>query len=210
MKLVAITVAAVFASAVALSAASVDYVRDVKPIFAEHCYRCHGASQQKAELRMDTATLALKGGENGPAFKPGKSADSLLVKLVKGTHDDIARMPYKKPPLADAQIALIEQWIDQGAKAPANEEPEKNVHWAFVAPKRAELPAVKQKSWPRNPVDQFILARLEKDEIKPAPEADRVTLIPPVESRSDRIAAERCRGRCVCERPQRGCLRATR
>src|SRR6185503_1765095 len=177
MKLVAITIAAIFANAVALSAASVDYVRDVKPVFAEHCYRCHGASQQKGELRMDTATLALKGGENGPAFQPGKSAESLLVKLVKGTHEDIARMPYKKPPLSDSQISLIEQWIDQGAKAPANEEPEKNVHWAFAAPTRGEPSAVKQKSWPRNPIDQFILARLEKEGIKPAPEADRVTLI---------------------------------
>jgi hypothetical protein len=86
------------------SGASVDYVREVKPIFAEHCYRCHGASQHKSELRMDTVAFALKGGDNGPAFKAGKSAESLIVKLLKGTHPDLARMPYKKPPLSDAPM----------------------------------------------------------------------------------------------------------
>jgi hypothetical protein len=69
-------------------AATVDYIREVKPILAEHCYRCHGASQQKGGLRMDTAVFAVKGGDTGPAYKPGKSADSLMIQAVKGTHDD--------------------------------------------------------------------------------------------------------------------------
>jgi mono/diheme cytochrome c family protein len=161
----------------ARAAAPVDYVRDVKPVFAEHCYGCHGASQQKSGLRMDTVTFALKGGENGPALKPGRSVDSLLVQAVKGTHSDISRMPYKKPPLTDAQIALIEHWINEGAKAPANEQPQKDSHWAFVAPARLPSPVVKQTAWPRNPIDHFILARLEEEGIQPSPEADRVTLI---------------------------------
>src|ERR1043166_9013221 len=160
-----------------LGAAPIDYVREVKPVLAENCCRCHGASQQKGGLRLDTAALACKGGDNGAAWKPGKSADSLIIKVLKGTHDEIGRMPYKKPPLPDAQIKLIEQWIDQGAPAPATEEPEKNVHWSFVPPVRADPPAVRQKNWTRNSIDHFILARLEQEKISPSPEADRVTLI---------------------------------
>ena len=158
-------------------AAPVDYVREVKPIFAEHCYRCHGASQQKGEMRMDTAALALKGGDTGAGYKAGKSAESLIVQAIKGEHDEISRMPYKKPPLNDEQIALIAKWIDEGAKAPTDEEPEKNVHWAFVKPERPKVPQVTQKEWARNPIDNFVVARLEKENIKPSPEADRVTLM---------------------------------
>jgi len=158
-------------------AVPVDYLREVKPLLAEHCYRCHGASQQKSGMRLDTAAFALKGGENGPGYKSGKSAESLLIQAVKGTHDDISRMPYKKPPLANVQITTLARWIDEGAKAPADEAPETAKHWAFVPPARAPLPDVKQKDWPRNDVDRFILARLEQEKIKPSPEADRVTLI---------------------------------
>lgn len=166
-----------FVAGSAAIAAPVDYVREIKPILAEHCYRCHGASQQKSDLRLDTAALALKGGEYGPGYKPGKSRESLLIQAVKGTHDDISRMPYKKPPLTQAQIELLARWIDEGAKAPANEEPESKRHWAFVKPVRPPLPDVKQKNWPRNSIDHFILARLEQEKIKPSPEVDRVTLI---------------------------------
>src|SRR5688572_20630795 len=107
-----------------MPAAEPDYLRDVKPILSRNCYRCHGASQQKSELRMDTAAFMLKGGDNGAALLRGKSADSLLVQVIKGTHPNIARMPYKKSPLTDTQIALIERWIELGAKAPADEAPE--------------------------------------------------------------------------------------
>lgn len=158
-------------------AAPVDYVREIKPVFAEHCYRCHGASQQKGEMRIDTAALSLKGGENGAGYKPGQSAESLIVQAIKGEHDDISRMPYKKPPLSDQQIALIARWIDEGAKAPTDEQPESNIHWSFVKAERSALPRVKQVQWTRNAIDRFILARLEKESIKPSAEADRVTLI---------------------------------
>src|SRR5687767_9931901 len=124
-------------------AAEVDYLRDVKPVFAEHCYRCHGASQQKAGLRLDTAASALKGGEKGPELVARNPAESLLLQVVKGTHSEIPQMPYKKPPLAPGQIALIEQWIKQGAAAPPDEAPESSKHWAFLAPKRPALPKVK-------------------------------------------------------------------
>src|SRR5437870_1658754 len=154
----------------ARAAVPVDYTREVKPIFAEHCYRCHGGSQQKSDLRIDTAAAALKGGKNGPAFKPGKSAESLMMQVLKGTLADIAQMPYKKPPLSEAQIALIEKWIDQGANAPADEKAEPVKHWAFIAPVRTDPPEVKPREagsepasrGPRNAIDRFILARLEK------------------------------------------------
>src|SRR5216117_1056642 len=158
-------------------AAPVDYVREVKPLLVERCYKCHGASQQKGKLRLDTAASALQGGESGPALRRGRSAESLMVQAIKGTHPEISRMPYKKPPLSDVQIALIEQWIDQGASAPADEQPERSVHWAFVAPERGAPPEVKNQIWARNPIDRFILARLEKEGVAPSPEADRTTLI---------------------------------
>ena len=169
-----------FALATTLSAATapVDYVRDVKPILAQTCYKCHGPSQQKGGLRADTAAFLREGGDAGASFKPGDSAASIMVQAILGTHDDISRMPYKKPPLADAQIALIRAWIDQGAVAPANEEPAKDVHWAFVAPERPVPPEIKKReSKIENPIDAFILARLEKEKIAPAPEADPVTLL---------------------------------
>ena len=158
--------------------ATPDHVRDIKPLLTEYCYRCHGASQQKGGMRLDTAASALKGGEHGAAFKPGRSAESLLVQVTHGTHDSLSRMPYKKPPLSEAQIALLTRWIDAGAIAPANEAREKNIHWAFVAPTRPAPPQlVNRKSKIVNQIDSFILARLAKENMKASPEADRVTLI---------------------------------
>ena len=166
----------------ARAAVNVDYVTQVKPLLAETCYRCHGADQQKGDLRLDTALLAVKGGETGPALIPGNSDKSLLIQVVMGTHDDIARMPYKKPPLSESQIQILRAWINQGAKAPVGEKPDEpgaaaRRHWAFRPPHRSAAPEVGQKEWCRNAIDRFVLARLEKEKIKPAIEADRVTLI---------------------------------
>ncbi len=167
-----------FPLAATVGAASVDYVRDVKPLLTEACSQCHGAAQQKGGLRLDTAALALKGGDTGSAFKPRRSAESLLIQAVRGTHADISRMPYKKPPLTEAQVTLLTKWIDQGGKAPKHEVPGiAKKHWAFNPPERPVEPKVKQKDWVRNPIDRFILARLEQEKIKPAAEADQVTLI---------------------------------
>ena len=162
---------------VAVSAAP-DYLREIKPLLAEHCYRCHGASQAKHGLRLDTATLARQGGEHGAAFEPGRSAASLVIRVLKGEHDSLSRMPYKKPSLSAEQIALVERWIDAGAVAPAAEEPDKAVHWAFVPPVRPSVPGIRSpQSEIRNPIDAFVRAKLAEENILPSPEADRVTLI---------------------------------
>jgi len=177
------TLLLVHALPLAAAGASVpDYLRDIKPLFAERCYQCHAATQQKNHLRLDTAAAAVKGGDHGPAIVPGKSAASLLVKAISGTHKDVTPMPYRKPPLSTAQVALIKRWIDAGAVAPADEKPAGQTHWAFVKPARPDVQSsrfkVQSSKFPvRNPIDTFILSRLEKEKLTPSPEADRVTLI---------------------------------
>ncbi len=176
----------IIASAVLLSpllaeAGSVDYPRDVKPVLRAHCYECHGPSKQKGGLRLDTATFALRGGDSGPAIVPGRSGESLLLQAVLGAAKDLDRMPLKAAALAEADISLLKNWIDQGAKAPENElaaQPASQTrHWSFIPPRRPAWPQVKNPAWPRNAIDRFILARLEKEKIAPSPEADRITLI---------------------------------
>jgi hypothetical protein len=157
--------------------AAVDYLRDIKPVLKENCYKCHGSSQQKGGLRLDTAENALKGGEAGQVITPGKSSESAIIPILQGKHDSIPRMPYKKTPLQTQQIAQIAAWIDGGAIAPKDEAPEQATHWSFVPPHRLSPPKLASGESPRNPIDAFILARLEKEKIKPSPEADRVTLL---------------------------------
>ncbi len=164
----------------ASAAAPVDYLRDVKPLLAQHCYACHGAKAHKSGLRLDSAAAIREGGQHGPAVTPGKSGDSLLIRALEGA-PGVTRMPFKRPPLSPAQVAVLKAWIDAGARAPAEEKPadeaKSATHWAFLPPVRAPLPAVKDPHWPRNPIDRFILARLDREGITPSPEADRTTLI---------------------------------
>jgi hypothetical protein len=156
---------------------SVDYVGQVKPILARHCYECHSDKVQKGKLRVDSAAFLLKGGRGGPAVVPGKATESPLIEALHGS-DGVTRMPYKRTPLSRAEIGLLTTWVNEGAKAPVNENAgDGTMHWAFRPPVRPALPAVKDASWVRNPIDRFILARLEKQGIRPAPEADRATLI---------------------------------
>ena len=158
---------------------SVDFARDVWPILAANCFECHGGDMQKGGLRLDARKAALAGGVSGNTVVAGKSADSVIIHRLRG-HGDEDRMPLKKPPLSDQQIATIAAWIDQGAKWPdalAGDDATSKQHWSFVAPTRPELPAVKDTAWVRNPVDRFILARLVKEGIKPSPEATRETLL---------------------------------
>src|SRR5205814_6358937 len=97
------------------SRAPVDYAAQVKPILSRHCVSCHGAAKPRGGLRLDTATAALKGGKDGPAILPGHGEESPLVLSVRG-EGDTERMPLNRPPLKDAEIALLQTWIDQGAQ----------------------------------------------------------------------------------------------
>ncbi|AGA29261.1 PSD1 and planctomycete cytochrome C domain-containing protein [Singulisphaera acidiphila] len=156
----------------------VDYLRDVKPILTKHCVSCHGATKPRAGLRLDTAEAAMRGGDGGPAVIAGKSAESPLIDAVVG-EGERERMPLKRSPLTDPQIAVLKAWIDQGAHAPKGETPDpvRAKHWAFEPPVRPDLPEVARNDWGQNPIDRFILSRLEREALQPSPEADRVTLI---------------------------------
>src|SRR5579871_1945840 len=140
-----------------VAAEPVDYLRDIKPVLRERCYACHGALKQKSKLRLDTAALARTGGRRGPAVVPGKATDSLLIERVTDP-DETSRMPPEGKPLTEQQIALLRAWIDLGAPAPADEQPETDPrqHWAFQRPVRPRLPAEPRPSRARNPVDVFL------------------------------------------------------
>ncbi len=162
----------------AASAQQVDFARDVQPIFERSCSRCHGATQQSGQLRLDSKESVLHGGASHSVVKPSNVENSVLYQRVAGIGSE-ARMPLGSE-LPDAEIALLKRWIEQGAPWPdalSTAAPAPKQHWAFVAPVRPELPAVKNKSWVRNPIDRFVLAKLEKEGLEPSPEANPVTLL---------------------------------
>ena len=156
-----------------------DFGRDVKPLLAKHCVSCHGPKLARSSLRLDTATAVRAGGENGAVVVPGKSGESLLVKMIEGAKG-VKPMPPKGPRLSADEVAVLRRWIDGGAKIPADEKivarPGAS-HWSFQPVRRPPLPSVRDPAWTRTAVDRFILARLEKEGLRPSPEADRVTLL---------------------------------
>ncbi len=156
---------------------SLDFVKDVRPILEARCFSCHGPDKQRADLRLDRKDTALKGGDSGPVIVPGKSHESLLLKRV-GSAVEKERMPPRGDPLTAEQREVLRSWIDQGAPwpDPASGDPAKT-HWAFQPVVRPEVPRSSGTARARNPIDQFIAARLEKEGLRPAPEAERVILI---------------------------------
>jgi hypothetical protein len=159
---------------------AVDYQRDVLPVLRESCYKCHDGRKRESGFRIDVRSAALRGGESGkPAIVPGHSAKSELVRRITTAEGNEA-MPPGKLKLTPAQVRTLMEWIDSGAAWPdalANEGPA-GVHWAFRPPQRPALPEVRNPKYTvRNPIDRFILARLEKEGLAPAPEADPVTLL---------------------------------
>src|SRR5215471_14018821 len=124
---------------------TVDFIKDIQPIFTGHCVQCHGPSRQEAQFRLDTKEIALKGGELGVAIIPGKSAESLLIQAVSGVKSDLV-MPKKGERLTAEQIGLLRAWIDQGGNWPENlaaPSDDKRNHWAFKAPERPKVPSAK-------------------------------------------------------------------
>ena len=166
-------------SAAARANAPVDFAKDIQPILQQHCVACHGEKKDKGHLRLDVKNLAMEGGTSGVAIVPGQGAKSILVQRLRGEGGE-EQMPLDKDPLPEAQIALITRWIDEGAKWPdqlAGAPVARKQHWSFVKPVRPPVPDVSNRTWARNPIDNFVLARLEKEGIKPAPEAPRETLL---------------------------------
>ncbi len=156
----------------------VDFVRDIQPIFKAHCLKCHGAEKTKGQLRLDSRPLALKGGVSGKVIVPGDGKGSRMIELLLAKDPD-ERMPAKAEPLAAGKIELVRRWIDEGAEWPDSASVDAKVqkHWAYVKPVRPAAPAVKDAAWLRNPIDAFVLARLEKEGLAPSPEASRETLL---------------------------------
>lgn len=165
--------------------AKVDFARDIAPIFAASCESCHGARKAAGQLRLDVKELAMKGGMSGAIILPGNSKDSRLVHRILGLNGE-KQMPLGGDPLTPAQVDLIRRWIDEGAHWPELESANSKLktqnselpkHWAYVKPVRPAIPNVKNKAWVRNEIDNFVLARLEKEGLQPSAEASKETLL---------------------------------
>ena len=175
----------------------VDYMRRIKPVLQARCYACHGVLKQEAGLRLDTAALALKGGEAGPVIKPDDVESGSLLRRVSSS-DEAERMPPEGEPLKAEEIAALRGWIAAGAAAPADEAPERDPrdHWAFKPPVRPQVPAVDWGSLPgeavggsktlldpgrsssgtcKNPIDSFIAATHQRFGLRPQPAVDKRT-----------------------------------
>jgi hypothetical protein len=162
-----------FAAAADRPAGEINFDRQIRPILSNNCFKCHGpdADQRESGLRLDIRDEALKPAESGKrAIVPGKPEASRLIERVFATdRGEVMPPPDSNKKLTDAEKDLLRQWIAQGAKYAE--------HWSFVAPRRAEVPQVKNPSWPKNAIDRFVLARLEAVGLAPSPEADKTTLI---------------------------------
>ncbi len=188
-----LVLAAVTAAARAEEPGRVDFRKEVLPILSENCFLCHGpdSGTRKADLRLDTKEGALR--TKDPVIVPGKSGESeAFLRVTSNDADEV--MPPRKSgkKLSPAQVEVLRKWIDQGATWSG--------HWAFEPPRRPAPPALKEQGWARNPIDAFVLARLEAEKLSHSPEAPRATLIrriyldltglPPTTEEVDRFVAD--------------------
>lgn len=150
--------------------AKVDFQRDVQPVFARSCLVCHGAKQQMGKLRLDTNAAATS------VVRAGHPEDSPLYRRIAGLGAE-ARMPMGGKPLDPAAIDTIKRWIEQGADWPATNNAAVSNHWSFKPPQRSALPQVRNTAWAATPIDRFILARLEKENLAPSPAANKIALL---------------------------------
>ncbi|MFN7812003.1 MAG: DUF1549 domain-containing protein, partial [Planctomycetia bacterium] len=164
---------ALVAAAVAPAAERPSYNRDIRPILSDNCFGCHGPDEhdRKAGLRLDVPQPATPAGDSGlPAIVPGRpDASELVARIVADDPDHIMPPPESNKKLTAVQKDTLRRWIAAGAVY----EP----HWSYLPPVRPEVPAVRNAAWPKNPIDRFILARLDAEGLAPAPEADRSTLV---------------------------------
>ena len=177
----------------------VDFNREIRPILSDNCFKCHGPDEKMrmARMRLDETEGLFVDRGGYKIIVPGNSSQSKIYQKIS-SKDVAFRMPpvYSGKTLTDKQVELIKQWIDQGAKW--------ETQWSFVAPKRPPVPEVKNKAWVRNPIDNFVLARLDAEGLKPSEEADRATLLrrvsfdltglPPTPAEVDAFVADKSPG----------------
>lgn len=156
----------------------------VRPLLNQHCFKCHGPDKQQGDLRLDSRSEMLRGGESGAAIVPGNPAESMLI-------DAVEYNSFEMPPdgkLADADIAILRRWIEIGAPWPGDKpgtvrtkrekiSAEDRAWWAFQPVKEPKVPEISGDTWSRNPIDKFILEKLRAEKLTPSGEADRVALV---------------------------------
>lgn len=162
----------------------------IRPLLAARCFECH-TDDKSGGLRLDSREAMLLGGESGSAIEPGKPDESLLIQVVRRV-PKVPAMPKKAAKLKDEEIDALVEWVRAGAPWPAAKTgeskpaetpprsmitPEKRAFWAFLALRKTSVPAVKDAGWPRTDIDRFLLARLEREGLRPVPPADKLTLI---------------------------------
>jgi len=164
------------------------FTRSVKPILQENCFKCHShdADKIKGGFVLDSLDGLLTGGDTGPAIVPGAPEKSLLIKAIRYTDENL-QMPPKGKRLQPEQVAVIEKWVKEGAVWPGEAGKPKRVRgkitdedrkwWAFQPLAKPALPSVRNKEWPRNDIDYFILAKLESADLKPSAEAAKTVLV---------------------------------
>lgn len=164
------------------------FEKQVRPVLVAECFKCHGPEKQKGGLRVDSQAMMLAGGDSGPAMKPGNPDQSRIIAAIR--HADGMKMPPSKK-LPDEQIAALTAWVKMGAPWPPSSGEVRPVEavkglqitskdrafWSFVPVKEPSLPAVKNTSWAKAPLDQFVLAQLEAKGLSPVGPADKRTLI---------------------------------
>jgi mono/diheme cytochrome c family protein len=160
------------------------FEKHVRPVLAEKCWSCHGPQKQRGGLRLDSREGLLKGGDSGPVVVAGQPEKSPLIRMVQ-RKGDVKMPPKDADRLSDAQVEALAAWLRMGAPWPAGGGSAqvgtvadvRKKHWSFRPVSRPALPVVQRAEWSCNPVDRFVLAKLEAKGLTPSPEADRRTLI---------------------------------
>lgn len=156
----------------------IDFRLEVEPLLIRSCRQCHGLEKAAGQLRLDNRAALLRGGVSGEAIAPGRGRESLLVKRVLGEGGQV-RMPMGGDPLTPVEISRLTRWIDEGAEWPGSEAVTALAprHWAYIPPGQSSLPKVKANQLVRNPIDNFVLARLEQEGLSFSPPAGKEALL---------------------------------
>jgi hypothetical protein len=159
---------------------TIHFAADIQPLLKKNCYSCHGSEHQEGGLRLDDKKRALEGGDSGAEILPGKSSESRLVRVIAGNDEDFGVMPPdgKGKRLSVEDVGLVRAWIDQGAKWPDQSAASIAAqHWSLKPVVRPPLPAVAETRWLQQPIDAFVAARHEKENVRAARPAERTTLL---------------------------------